>query len=187
MLKDPGDRAPAPGRLRQVQLFVNTADTEHGVEEVDTPEALRELLVRVGLPGGDGPVTEADLEEAIAVREALRTLALGNNGGTVPPEALATLERAGRAGRLAVRFPTPNGPELVATTDGPAAALGELVAITYTAIAEGTWARLKACRRDVCHWIFYDRSRNASSTWCAMSVCGNRTKTRAYRVRRASH
>jgi predicted RNA-binding Zn ribbon-like protein len=33
--------------------------------------------------------------------------------------------------------------------------------------------------------VFYDRSRNRGSHWCAMSVCGNRTKTRRYRARRA--
>jgi predicted RNA-binding Zn ribbon-like protein len=52
-------------------------------------------------------------------------------------------------------------------------------------MADGSWERLKGCPRDVCHWVFYDRSRNRSSTWCAMSVCGNRTNTRAYRRRLA--
>jgi predicted RNA-binding Zn ribbon-like protein len=46
----------------------------------------------------------------------------------------------------------------------------------------GNWTRLKACPRDVCGWIFYDRSRNSSSRWCAMSVCGNRTKTKRFRT-----
>jgi predicted RNA-binding Zn ribbon-like protein len=31
---------------------------------------------------------------------------------------------------------------------------------------------------------FYDRSKNSSRTWCSMSSCGNRAKTRAYRGRR---
>jgi len=65
-------------------------------------------------------------------------------------------------------------------------ALGAVVALVLTARADGSLARLKACRRDVCHWVFYDRSRNHSSHWCAMAVCGNRTKTRAYRRRRAA-
>jgi predicted RNA-binding Zn ribbon-like protein len=37
----------------------------------------------------------------------------------------------------------------------------------------------------VCHWLFYDRSRNRSAVWCQMAVCGNRTKTKAYRARRS--
>ena len=53
-------------------------------------------------------------------------------------------------------------------------------------MADGTWWRLKGCPRDVCHWLFYDRSRNGSGKWCAMSVCGNRTNTKAYRRRAAA-
>jgi len=183
VLRDPGDRAPAPEPLRRVQAFVNTLDTENGVEEVDGPAALHSLLARVGLLGADEAVDGEDVTRALAVREALRELLLANNGGTAGPDALATLGRAARAGRLEVRF-ADDAAELVATAPGTDGALGNLVAITYTAIAGGTWPRLKACRREICKWVFYDRSRNGSSTWCAMSVCGNRTKTRAYRSRR---
>jgi predicted RNA-binding Zn ribbon-like protein len=49
---------------------------------------------------------------------------------------------------------------------------------------DGTWGRLKACRN--CHWSFYDRSPNRSATWCSMQLCGNRTKTRAYRRRKST-
>ena len=61
------------------------------------------------------------------------------------------------------------------------------LAIVYTAVDDGTWSRLKACRRDVCHWLFYDLSRNRSAVWCQMAVCGNRIKTKAYRERREGH
>jgi predicted RNA-binding Zn ribbon-like protein len=46
---------------------------------------------------------------------------------------------------------------------------------------DGSWSRLKACRQ--CGWAFYDYSRNRSGSWCSMQLCGNRTKTRAYRRR----
>ncbi len=39
------------------------------------------------------------------------------------------------------------------------------------------------CSSDTCQWAFYDRSKNRSGRWCSMQVCGNRTKTRAYRAR----
>ena len=52
-----------------------------------------------------------------------------------------------------------------------------------TAMLDGSWERLKACRN--CHWSFYDYSPNRSATWCSMQLCGNRKKTRAYRRRRA--
>jgi predicted RNA-binding Zn ribbon-like protein len=44
-------------------------------------------------------------------------------------------------------------------------------------------ARLRACRRDACQWVFYDASRNRSGVWCSMDVCGARTKMAAYRRR----
>ena len=186
MLPDPGDRTPAPEALRPIQAFVNTLDIENGVEELEAPAALAAALERAGLSEPGLRPTEADLRAALDVREALRALLLANNGMTVEREALVPLERAARAGQLAARFSADGGAELVAEAPGVDGALGRLVALVLTARADGSLARLKACRRDVCHWVFYDRSRNHSSHWCAMSVCGNRTKTKTYRRRRAA-
>lgn len=38
--------------------------------------------------------------------------------------------------------------------------------------------RLKICGN--CGWLFLDRSRNRSRTWCDMAVCGNRMKASRY-------
>jgi hypothetical protein len=54
--------------------------------------------------------------------------------------------------------------------------------ILHEAQITGVWPRLKACRQ--CGYAFFDRSKNRSAAWCAMSICGNRTKNRAYRRRR---
>jgi len=180
----PGERPPAPGRLRLVQRFVNTVDFEHGREMLSSPQRLRTVLAELGLLDVDTEVRPRDLDRALAVREALRSLALANNGGATDPESIAVLERASADGRLVVRFDG-GGARLEPSTPGVRGALAELVGIVYTAMTAGTWPRLKACKRDVCQWLFYDRSRNRSARWCQMAVCGNRTKTRAYRVRRA--
>jgi predicted RNA-binding Zn ribbon-like protein len=50
-------------------------------------------------------------------------------------------------------------------------------------MSDGSWSRLKCCRNHDCRWSFYDYSKNRSATWCSMQICGNRTKTRAYRQR----
>jgi predicted RNA-binding Zn ribbon-like protein len=63
-------------------------------------------------------------------------------------------------------------------------ALGRILAIVHEAMSAGTWHRLKACRQ--CAWAYYDYSKNQSATWCSMAICGNRTKTRAYRRRAKS-
>ena len=174
------DAEPAPGRLALVERFVNTVDLEHGLEVLSEPERLREILEL----GRDVRLGPAELRRALEVREALRALALANNGGDPSPQAVATLERAAARGRLVVRFAA-DGPQLGPSTRDLDGALADLVGIVYTAMADGTWSRLKACRRDVCGWLFYDRSRNRSAVWCRMAVCGNRIKTRAYRERRA--
>jgi predicted RNA-binding Zn ribbon-like protein len=64
-------------------------------------------------------------------------------------------------------------------------ALAELIARVHRAQMDGTWDRLKVCPDTTCHWAFYDGSRNRSSRWCNMGVCGNRHKVRAFRERRA--
>jgi len=45
-------------------------------------------------------------------------------------------------------------------------------------IASPERARLKVCPN--CHWLFIDRSKNRSRTWCDMAVCGNRAKARLH-------
>jgi predicted RNA-binding Zn ribbon-like protein len=173
------DAEPAPGRLALVERFANTVDHEHGREVLSEPERLRGVLEL----DPDTRITGADLAHALAVRAALRSLALANNGGDADPDALGLLEAAAARGGLTVTFErgvAVLGP-LRRDVDG---ALADLVGIVHTAMADGSWQRLKACRRDVCRWLFYDRSRNRSAVWCQMAVCGNRVKTKAYRERR---
>src|SRR5262245_52197772 len=105
MLPDPGDRQPAPGQLRLVQAFVNTAAIENGIEELTDATALGNVLVRIGaLPRGSAQLADDDLERALEVREALRRLLLVNAGAEPDSEALATLERASVAAGYSIRF-----------------------------------------------------------------------------------
>jgi predicted RNA-binding Zn ribbon-like protein len=173
------DAEPAPGRLALVERFVNTVDHEHGREMLSSPERLRDVLEL----GRGVRIDPADLRRALDVREALRRLALANNGGAADPRAAAVLEEAAERGRLVIRFDAGEA-RLEPASRSVDGALADLVGIVHTAMADGTWSRLKACRRDVCHWLFYDRSRNRSAVWCQMAVCGNRVKTKAYRERR---
>jgi predicted RNA-binding Zn ribbon-like protein len=176
----PEEREPAPGRLALVQRFANTIDMEHGREMLSSPERLVVVLRDLGFDVADA--TAADLRRAHELRDALRGLALANNGVPAGGGAAAVLEQAAAEGRLTVRYG--GGARLEASAPGVPGALGEIAGVVAAAMLDGTWSRLKACRREVCQWLFYDRSRNSSARWCVMSVCGNRTKTRAYRARR---
>ena len=180
---EPGARAPAPEPLRLVQRFVNTHDREAGADALATPAALGAWLKQAGLGGAVRP-TPKDLARAIALREALRSLVLANNGGAIDAGAVRTFDEAAQRARLTVCYGESGSGELVPQATGVDAALGRLVAIVHAAAIAGTWRRLKACRRDVCQWAFYDHSKNRSGTWCAMAVCGNRVKSRRHAQRR---
>jgi len=186
---EPGGREAAPGSVALVQAFVNTVAEEGGQrwEAFADPDYLRSWLVRNGLLDDGEAVGDADVIWARDVRRALRSLLAANNGGEVYPEAVKTLNRAAKRAVLVVRF-GPGGrtaaPESVA--GGVDGAIGRVLSAAHAGMEEGTWERLKTCANGRCGWAFYDRSKNRSGRWCSMGVCGNRTKTRAYRRRRTA-
>jgi predicted RNA-binding Zn ribbon-like protein len=154
----------APEPLRRVQLFVNTVDLHNEVEW------LPEWLSAHGLEVEDARATE--------LRESLRALVLANNGVPLPERARVIFNRFARRVGLEVDEVAELG--LASGED----VLDEIVAIVLKAMLDGSWGRLKACRN--CRWSFYDYSPNRSARWCSMQLCGNRTKTRAYRTRKRS-
>jgi predicted RNA-binding Zn ribbon-like protein len=153
----------APEPLRRVQLLLNSRDVEHEVEW------LPDWLAERGL--GD-----RELDRARSLREALRALVLANNGVAADPGAYEVVNEA--AARLALQL-DPGGRLSVGRGSD---ALDDVLAVALSAMLDGSWSRLKACRN--CCWSFYDRSPNRSATWCSMQLCGNRKKTRAYRARK---
>jgi predicted RNA-binding Zn ribbon-like protein len=174
----------APGELELVRSFVNTLDHETGADELAEVAALRAWLAARGLLARGAGSSESELRRTIAVREAIRALLVANNGGPLDPKAASVLEGAARWSRLTVVFDAAGRIVVEPGRSGVAGAVGTLLAIISRAMAEGTWTRLKACASSSCAWAFYDHTRNCSGRWCAMAVCGNRTKVRAYRTRR---
>lgn len=176
-------RNDAPGGLENVRLFVNTRNVESGEDGLATPSDLATWLTGRGLPSG--PVTEEDRAVAVELREAIRQLLLGNDGGTLAPGVVAELNRLGAELGFTVAFEESGRARPVPAVRGARAGLAELVSAVLLCQADGTWQRLKACRSDTCHWAFYDWSRNRSGRWCDMAVCGNRMKARRHRRRSA--
>jgi predicted RNA-binding Zn ribbon-like protein len=171
----------APGRLAVVQRFINTADLEEDADEISTPAALRAWLAEnLGDPGQTDEEAHA---RAIALREALRSLAGANNGQAIDAGDLEVLNQAADEAGLRPRF-SPPVVSLEPDRGGTAGVMGRLVAAVYDAMADGSWQRLKACARHSCRWVFYDSSKNQSATWCSMRVCGNRSKAERFRQRR---
>jgi predicted RNA-binding Zn ribbon-like protein len=154
----------APPPLREVQLLLNSQDLENQVDW------LPDWLAERGLTGSE--------QRARRLRQALRALARANNGAPLDEEAVAAVNASAR--RVSVQLDAAGA--VTVTTDGDA--LDRVVAVALGAMLDGSWGRLKACRH--CRWSFYDRSPNRSGTWCSMELCGNRTKTRAYRKRKSA-
>ncbi len=174
----------APGRLEHVREFVNTVDLEHGREELSSGVALARWLSERGLATGGIRAGREDLQRAVELREAMRSILSAHRDGSSPPRsALGTLDRAAQRAQLVLRFGPDGATTLHPQAGGVDAALGRLLAIVQEAISQGTWARLKACRQHTCQWAFYDHSKNRSGSWCKMEVCGNRVKARTYRNR----
>ena len=171
--------APAP--LRVVQELVNSVDLEHGVEWLATPTDLQRWLQERSLDGDSRP-SVAQLRRMHELRDTLRELLIANNERRTAPEAALSLRRAADRAKLTLELNEHGHLELAPRAPGADGAVGRILGIVYEAMADGTWHRLKACRQ--CAWAYYDYSKNRSATWCSMAICGNRTKTRAYRRRR---
>lgn len=166
--------------------FVNTRDLLRDEEHLGTPEALSDWLSERGLVEAGAPATERQLDEARAVREALRVLLAAQN--EVPGDvdaASAEIDRAaGRAG-LIVRC---EGGEtkLEPSASGVEGGIGRVLVAVSNAMSDGSWSQIKACRADDCLWAFVDTAKNRSRAWCSMRSCGNRAKVRAYRARQGA-
>jgi predicted RNA-binding Zn ribbon-like protein len=179
----PPARDPDPGAgLDRLRDFVNTSDIEGGEDELETPELLRAWLLARQLIPARAPVDATAHRRAIAVREGLRALGRANNGEPVEVDRLDALNQA--AGGLPVVVTAqPDGWRLSPAATGVDGFLAGLMATLARSMADGSWTRVKACRRDTCRWLFFDQSRNRSGTWCSMAGCGSRMKARAYRAR----
>jgi predicted RNA-binding Zn ribbon-like protein len=170
-------------RLELVRGLVNTADPDTAVDDLDTPATLAAWLSDRALLPDSAMANGADLVRVRRVREALRDLLFENAGGSpAAPGALETLDRQAQRSQVTLRFGDGTG-TLEPRAAGVDAALGRILAGVAAAMADGSWARLKACRAHECREAFVDRTRNGSRHWCDMRVCGNRQKARAFRAR----
>ncbi|MFG1794788.1 CGNR zinc finger domain-containing protein [Nocardia sp. NPDC049149] len=172
-------RAP----LRRLVEFVNTRRADG--DQIDTAETLSIWLRANDLLSADE--TAHDHHRARTLREGLRALLAANNADPVTsprPDGLdptAHIQLAALTATLPLTLDvTSTPPRLVPHSPDPLdRALSTLLADVATAVADGSWPRLKACREPSCRWAFYDSSRNHARTWCSMDVCGNRVKVRA--------
>ena len=177
---EPGGRPKAPGRLELLQRFVNTHNHEFpdDWDRVGTPEKAQAWLREKELIGQDVAITDADVVRLRALREGLRALAIANQAGLSAAAASEAIRDVSDLAALSVVVDAGGRTALEPTRQGVDGAVAALLGILHEAQLTGEWSRMKACRQ--CEYAFFDRSKNRSATWCAMAICGNRTKNRAY-------
>lgn len=156
----------APAEL--VRDFVNTYALDSDADELASPAELAIWLRERGLIGTRDRATDEDLTAALTLREVLR---MGLRRETPEMPGLLAFPLLVRVGAT---------PDLIPVEDGVRGGLARLAA----AVTDQSWHRLKVCAESMCQWAFIDSSKNRSRSWCSMRVCGNRTKTRAYRARK---
>jgi predicted RNA-binding Zn ribbon-like protein len=183
---EPGGRPKAPGRLELLQRFVNSYnhDFPRDWDRIGTPEKARAWLRQKRLVAPGDRISDADVARLRELREAIRALAMANHGAQPAAAAADVIRRAAGTARLGVAVDDAGRTALEPTRGGVDGAVATLLGILHEAQLTGHWSRLKGCRR--CGYAFFDRSKNRSAAWCAMSICGNRTKNRAYYRRRTS-
>ncbi len=172
---------PAPGDLRLLQAFLNTADPAEGTDLV-SPRALNDWLELWDLVPRGTVLGDGDLRRALEVREALRGLLVARGGGVTSEEAVRRLEQATAAATIRVRFGAEGRARLEPAADGLDAALARLCGIVAAAQFEGTWRRMKICVGKSCGAVFFDFSKNLSGKWCSPR-CGSRSSSLNYRRR----
>ena len=181
---EPGGRRKAPGRLELLQRFINSYNHDFPVEwdRIGTPERAQAWLGQKRLIAPADRISDADVARLRELREAIRALVVANHGGEPAAAATDLVRKAAHSARLRVGVDDAGRTTLEPDPRGVDGAVATLLGILHEAQLTGQWQRLKGCRK--CSYAFFDRSKNRSAAWCAMSICGNRTKNRAYYRRR---
>lgn len=180
---------PAPGRLEIVRDFLNTVSIDRGTDELADVAGYRRWLRQSGFDSGPDPrddVRDDDRRQAVALRDALRSLVACHGGEPLRGGELAAAQAAVRNPALHLSVDDDGTLGLAGTPGRPGqVALAALLGRVAEASAAGAWPRLKLCRLPTCRWAFYDASPARAAVWCTMAVCGARHKARAYRRRQA--
>ncbi|WP_026120009.1 CGNR zinc finger domain-containing protein [Nocardiopsis potens] len=131
-------------------------------------------------------VSSEELTAARRVRDAIMRMAQAVlRGDPLGAEDVAEVNRAAAAPPLAPSI-TPGGARAWALPADASQALST-VARDAVELFTGRFAdRIRECAGQRCRLVFVDTSRPGRRRWCAMERCGNRSKVRALRTRRAS-
>lgn len=157
----------------------------HGFERLPTPDHLARWYAEASVVSVPVPVTEPDLDEARAVREAVYRTARALLGGH--PPARADEEIINRAAAAPPPVPRMQRNAVLLTGARPDPAASALSAVARDATGLFTTAdagRLRECASPECGLLFLDLSRPGRRRWCSSNACGGKARAAAYRQRR---
>ncbi|WP_331744982.1 ABATE domain-containing protein (plasmid) [Streptomyces sp. NBC_01136] len=151
------------------------------MEMLTSPESLDAWFRESGVVDADTHCEPSDVEDAVALREAIYLLvAAGLAGDTYDADALALVNDRART-PSAIPQLTQAGRRIEATGQQ---ALSSIARQVVQLLGGPEAALLKECSRPECTQIYLDRSHGGRREWCAMDPCGNRVKAAAYRARK---
>ncbi|MEU6253813.1 CGNR zinc finger domain-containing protein [Streptomyces sp. NPDC047043] len=146
-----------------------------------SPDRLDAWYLESGIVDAVTPSREADVEQAVAVREAVYELVTARLAGeTYDKTALAVMNNAARRSPVTPQL-TPTGRWSDAT---PEQALSTVARHAVELLSGPDVPLMKECGNPECTRVYIDRSRGMRRQWCGMESCGNRLKAAAYRARR---
>lgn len=128
------------------------------------PEAAMAFSAEHVLFGPLEPVAPENTDGFLRLREAIDHYFRRRIEGEEDRLALATLLEAAAA--------------MLRAAPSPQALEAQTALSALRLIAAPQAEAMKICAH--CGWLFLDRSRNRSRTWCDMAVCGNRVKANRY-------
>ena len=182
-----------PDELANLYDFANSLDvrhfTHHGVQhlqsdELKGPRELGAWMSQRGLLWSGAKITPAMFDTALQLRSSVRTyLEIDPAERRKAGDSVRSLNKAMRLFPLVAEARNDGVMALRAGRDDALAGLSVVVAEMYDGSVKRTLDRLKMCAAEECRRVFFDRSKPATRRWCMSTLCGNRTKTRAYRER----
>ncbi|QBD80168.1 hypothetical protein EPA93_31000 [Ktedonosporobacter rubrisoli] len=131
-------------------------------------------------------VTEAELEAARVLREAIYRAALARREGSAPMPADRETINFWAAQPALIPQLSEDGRTCSRSAPQPIQAVLALLARDAVELFASPEAeKLKICARPACASLFLDTSHPQQRRWCSMNTCGNKAKKLAYRGQRA--
>jgi len=158
---------------------------QRSFERLRSPEDLGRWFVEAGVLESPPEVTEAQLEDARALRESIYRVAKLAGQGTPERRDVEEMNRFAARAPLTPKL-GPDGRSVTWGGDEPVEGALATIARDAADLVTGPLAsRVRECAARDCALLFVDASRPGRRKWCWMGACGNVAKTGAYRRRQS--